>query len=401
MGDSGSQVLGFLLAALGLAASWTTAGTTVATMLLPLLVLAIPILDTTLVTVIAALVERRPVTQGGKDHTSHRLVYYGLSEREAVALLATIAIALGATGLAYNVLDNGARDRGRRARHVRPARPVRQLPRRAATSARAAARPATRPVAAALTVRAAPPDRDARRLRAHLRLVPRGVRRSSSRAREAVSAAVDLPRALPVVLGTRYVVLRPAGIYRRVWRFATTTDELVIAAACALSAVVSWGIVVSSADRSRCPRRVFVLDAIVCTLLVGAPGCCSASGWSGANGTRRRETRSHPDRRSRTLRAELRPRDARDGRQAGRRLPRRQPGHQGAPPRRHTGARLPRRGGARDRAGHPGRGARHDRRRAGGAPRAGDRSVRGDADTLPRDAPRDRDGNRCVEVPVE
>ena len=52
MGDSGSQVLGFMLAALGLASSWTTAGTTVATMLLPLLVLAIPILDTTLVTLV-------------------------------------------------------------------------------------------------------------------------------------------------------------------------------------------------------------------------------------------------------------------------------------------------------------------------------------------------------------
>ena len=64
MGDGGSQLLGFLLAALGLASSWTTAGTTVATMLLPLLVLAIPILDTTLVTVGASL-ERRPVTQGG------------------------------------------------------------------------------------------------------------------------------------------------------------------------------------------------------------------------------------------------------------------------------------------------------------------------------------------------
>src|SRR6185503_16349183 len=61
MGDSGSQLLGFLLAVLGLAASWTTAGTTIATMLLPLLVLAIPILDTTLVTV-RRLAERRPVT---------------------------------------------------------------------------------------------------------------------------------------------------------------------------------------------------------------------------------------------------------------------------------------------------------------------------------------------------
>ena len=106
MGDSGSLVIGFALASLALAASWTVAGTTVATILLPLLVLAIPILDTTLVT-IARLVEKRPVTQGGRDHTSHRLVYYGLSETKAVLLLAIVASAIGATALAYNVLDNG------------------------------------------------------------------------------------------------------------------------------------------------------------------------------------------------------------------------------------------------------------------------------------------------------
>jgi len=106
MGDSGSMVIGFGLASLALAASWTVAGTTAATILLPLLVLAIPILDTTLVT-IARLVEKRPVTQGGRDHTSHRLVYYGLSETKAVLLLAIVASAIGATALAYNVLDNG------------------------------------------------------------------------------------------------------------------------------------------------------------------------------------------------------------------------------------------------------------------------------------------------------
>src|SRR5207244_8005529 len=105
MGDSGSQMLGFSLAALGLATSWTVAGSTVATLLLPILVLAVPILDTTLVTVVR-LLEGRPVTRGGRDHTSHRLVYQGLSDKVAVVLLGVVSAALGLTSLAYNVLDN-------------------------------------------------------------------------------------------------------------------------------------------------------------------------------------------------------------------------------------------------------------------------------------------------------
>ena len=64
-----------------------------------------PILDTTLVTIVR-LLEGRPIYQGGRDHTSHRLVRFGLSERHAVLLLALIATALGGTSLAYNVLDN-------------------------------------------------------------------------------------------------------------------------------------------------------------------------------------------------------------------------------------------------------------------------------------------------------
>mgnify|MGYP003693646999 CR=1 FL=1 len=71
-------------------ASWKVAGTTVATLLLPILVLAVPILDTTLVTVVR-LLDGRPVYQGGRDHTSHRLVYHGLSEKRAVVLLAVIS----------------------------------------------------------------------------------------------------------------------------------------------------------------------------------------------------------------------------------------------------------------------------------------------------------------------
>jgi UDP-GlcNAc:undecaprenyl-phosphate GlcNAc-1-phosphate transferase len=105
MGDSGSQVIGFGLGALGLASSWTVAGSTVATLLLPIIVLAVPILDTTLVTVVR-LLEGRPVTRGGRDHTSHRLVYQGLSDKRAVVLLAVVSAALGLTSLAYKVLDD-------------------------------------------------------------------------------------------------------------------------------------------------------------------------------------------------------------------------------------------------------------------------------------------------------
>src|SRR5579884_2909825 len=99
MGDSGSQVIGFTLAALGLASSYTVASSTVATLVLPVLVLAVPILDTTLVTIVR-LLEGRPVSQGGRDHSSHRLVSLGVSETGAVVLLALVSAALGATSLA-------------------------------------------------------------------------------------------------------------------------------------------------------------------------------------------------------------------------------------------------------------------------------------------------------------
>ena len=105
MGDSGSQVIGFALAALSLSASWKLAGTTVATLLLPIIILAVPILDTALV-IVVRLLEGRPIYQGGRDHTSHRLVYYGLSEKRAVILLALISAGLGATSLGYTVLPN-------------------------------------------------------------------------------------------------------------------------------------------------------------------------------------------------------------------------------------------------------------------------------------------------------
>ena len=106
MGDSGSQLIGFTLASLGLASSYTVATSTVATLVLPVLILAVPILDTTLVTIVR-LLEGRPVSQGGRDHSSHRLVSLGVSETGAVVLLALISAGLGATSLAYEAFGNG------------------------------------------------------------------------------------------------------------------------------------------------------------------------------------------------------------------------------------------------------------------------------------------------------
>src|SRR5205823_5877022 len=70
----------------------------------PVLLLMIPIFDTTLVTALRVLSGRRP-SQGGRDHTSHRLVAIGLSERTAVMVLWTLAAAGAGIALALQRRD--------------------------------------------------------------------------------------------------------------------------------------------------------------------------------------------------------------------------------------------------------------------------------------------------------
>jgi len=98
MGDSGALFLGVVLS--GLALSPTPGGGRgiIAVLVVPVLLLAIPILDTTLVTAVRVM-EGRSVAQGGRDHTSHRLVALGVSERRTVHLLWLLA-AMGG-GVAY------------------------------------------------------------------------------------------------------------------------------------------------------------------------------------------------------------------------------------------------------------------------------------------------------------
>lgn len=99
MGDCGSLFLGFFLAAAALLN--LTGGRTsglVPVLAVPVLILLIPIFDTTLVTVVRKLAGRA-VSQGGRDHSSHRLVALGLSERRAVLLLYALALAAGGVSI--------------------------------------------------------------------------------------------------------------------------------------------------------------------------------------------------------------------------------------------------------------------------------------------------------------
>jgi UDP-GlcNAc:undecaprenyl-phosphate GlcNAc-1-phosphate transferase len=95
MGDCGALFIGIFLAIGPLRSEPATLSSNmVARFAWPILTLAVPILDTTLVTVVRTMTGRR-VTQGGRDHTSHRLVARGLSERWAVAVLYGLAGAAG------------------------------------------------------------------------------------------------------------------------------------------------------------------------------------------------------------------------------------------------------------------------------------------------------------------
>ena len=98
MGDSGSLFLGLFLAGLSLSTGEGLSRSLFAVVAVPTLILAIPILDTTLVTV-GRVLEGRPISQGGKDHTSHRLVALGVPEERALWVLWGLALVGGALAL--------------------------------------------------------------------------------------------------------------------------------------------------------------------------------------------------------------------------------------------------------------------------------------------------------------
>ena len=98
MGDSGSLFLGFTLSTLAITGDWENITNVFFAMLIPLLVLAVPIFDTAFVSLVR-FVNGRAISEGGRDHTSHRLVAFGLPERTTVLLFYTMSMVCGLIAL--------------------------------------------------------------------------------------------------------------------------------------------------------------------------------------------------------------------------------------------------------------------------------------------------------------
>jgi UDP-GlcNAc:undecaprenyl-phosphate GlcNAc-1-phosphate transferase len=198
-------------------------------------------------------------------------VYYGLSEAKAVLLLALVAAAIGATALAYNVLDNGRltavgvlltfvllvqfgsflSDLEERSRSGVTEGPEPSLWRALVFEPRRL----VEVVVDFLVICGS-------FLAAYL-LVVGGTGTEYER-------SVFLS-ALPILLATRYVFFVALGVYRRVWRFATARDVLAIAAGCVASAIVAYAVLVALRPIGSFPAvEIFVVDAVLATLLVGA-----------------------------------------------------------------------------------------------------------------------------------
>ena len=102
MGDAGALFLGVLLATLTVRFE-PNAQTQIGSYLIPILLLAIPILDTT-VAVLSRVRRHLSAFQGGQDHLSHRLIRAGLSRKQTAfwlwsfsAFFAGVAILISTT----------------------------------------------------------------------------------------------------------------------------------------------------------------------------------------------------------------------------------------------------------------------------------------------------------------
>ncbi len=96
LGDAGSMLNGFLLACMGVL--FVQKNPSHYTLLVPVLILSYPIFDITFVT-FARLREGRKFYQGGRDHSTHRMVKMGIKQEHTIWSIYSFCLALSALGI--------------------------------------------------------------------------------------------------------------------------------------------------------------------------------------------------------------------------------------------------------------------------------------------------------------
>jgi UDP-GlcNAc:undecaprenyl-phosphate/decaprenyl-phosphate GlcNAc-1-phosphate transferase len=107
MGDSGSLMLGYLLAALSIQGVLKTAAAV--SLVFPLVILALPILDTSFV-ILKRLKYRQPIYQADRWHFHHRFANIGFSQRRTAIYLYGWCCSLSALALAVRFVPNHRHD---------------------------------------------------------------------------------------------------------------------------------------------------------------------------------------------------------------------------------------------------------------------------------------------------
>ncbi len=103
MGDMGAYTLGFVLAILAIKLKFAAQPLNV-TWMVPVFVLALPVLDINLA-IVTRLLERRPLMLAAKDHVSHRILNLGATQRQTLALLYLFSVVFGLVALAVSQAD--------------------------------------------------------------------------------------------------------------------------------------------------------------------------------------------------------------------------------------------------------------------------------------------------------
>lgn len=103
MGDTGAQLLGFLLAAIAIEGTIKSAAAFA--IAVPILVLGIPIYDT-IFAVIRRKINGKPIMQADRGHLHHRLMDMGLTQRQAVLIMYLISGILGSIAIIAMQISN-------------------------------------------------------------------------------------------------------------------------------------------------------------------------------------------------------------------------------------------------------------------------------------------------------